>query len=206
VDAFDHQREAMVRDQLEARGITDRRVLDVMRKVKRHLFVPSDELERAYVDSPLPIGENQTISQPYIVALMTELLALQGHEKVLEIGTGTGYQSAVLAELAVEVYTVERLRSLAARAERTLRESGYQNIHVLCSDGFEGWLANAPFNAIIVTCAPDEIPSTLAGQLAEGGRMAIPVGSEWQELKLARKKDGNLIVENITAVRFVPMV
>lgn len=203
---LDRQRELMVRDQLERRGIADRRVLEVMRKVKRHLFVPDDEQVYAYEDSPLPIGEGQTISQPYIVALMTEQLSLKGLEKVLEIGTGSGYQTAILAELAKEVFTVERIKSLADRVARSFQELGYQNVHVLCGDGFAGWPEHAPFDAIIVTCAPDEIPSALAEQLAEGGRMSIPVGSDLQELRFVRKVAGRLSVDGVAGVRFVPMV
>lgn len=202
----DQLRASMVRDQLQRRGIKDLRVLAAMGKVERHLFVPDSERDSAYEDFPLPIGEGQTISQPYIVALMSELLDLRGREKVLEIGTGSGYQTAVLAELAREVFTVERVGPLAARAERSLAALGYGNISFRCDDGFAGWPEQAPFDAVMVTCAPDDIPERLGEQLAEGGRMVVPVGREWQELKLARKEKGRLSVEPIAAVRFVPMV
>jgi protein-L-isoaspartate(D-aspartate) O-methyltransferase len=177
-----------------------------MRKVKRHLFVPLIYRPLAYADSPLPIGMDQTISQPYIVALMTELLHLKGNEKVLEIGTGSGYQAAILAELAREVYTIEILEPLARRAEKMLTELNYRNIHVKIGDGFLGWPEQAPFDAIIVTCAPEEIPAPLIEQLAEGGRLVIPVGVHWQNLKLVQKTEGNLITKDIIPVSFVPML
>ena len=203
---FDRQRDAMVTKQIQARGIKDMRVIEAMRKVKRHLFVPIVTRPFAYEDSPLPIWEGQTISQPYIVALMTELLELKGSEKVLEIGTGSGYQAAVLAELTEEVYTIEILRPLAERAEKLLRGLGYKNIQVRRADGFLGWPEQAPFDAIIVTCAPEEIPEALVKQLAEWGRLVIPVGNFYQELKLLEKKDGEVFVKNIIPVRFVPMI
>ncbi|MCG2703207.1 MAG: protein-L-isoaspartate(D-aspartate) O-methyltransferase [Candidatus Omnitrophica bacterium] len=203
---FSRQRESMVKDQIQARGIQDNRVLEAMRKVKRHLFVPWLHRDLAYMDSPLPIGEGQTISQPYIVALMTELLELKGNEKILEIGTGSGYQAAILAELGKEVYTIEILKPLTSRAEKLLKEMGYQNIHVKCADGFMGWPEQAPFDAIIVTCAPEEIPAPLIAQLAEGGRLVIPVGSQWQELKLLRKIEGKEVITSVIPVRFVPMI
>lgn len=203
---FSQQRENMVREQIEARGIKDKRLLEAMRKVKRHSFVPLMHRLWAYEDGPLPIGEGQTISQPYIVALMTELLALKGNEKVLEIGTGSGYQAAILAELTKEVYTIEILEPLARRAEKLLKELGYQNIWVKCGDGFLGWLEHAPFDAIIVTCAPEEIPPPLIEQLAEGGRLVIPTGTHRQELKLVQKIEGKTVITNIIPVRFVPML
>lgn len=203
---FNQKRESMVRYQIQARGIKDSRLLEAMLKVKRHLFVPLQYRYLAYVDAPLPIGEDQTISQPYIVALMTELLGLKGNEKVLEIGTGSGYQTAILAELAKEVYTIEIVEPLARRAEKILSDLGYSNIHVRRADGFLGWPQAAPFDAIIVTCAPENIPPSLIEQLSEGGRLVIPVGSSWQELKLLHKRGGKEIVSDIIAVRFVPMV
>ncbi len=203
---FKALRENMVKHQIEERGITDKGVLAAMRKVERHWFVPKSYWYAAYNDSPLPIGEGQTISQPYIVALMTQLLALQGREKVLEIGTGSGYQAAVLAELAGEVYTVEIVTPLCERAEKRLKMLGYKNIQVKCADGFNGWPEHAPFDAIIVTCAPEAAPPKLIEQLAEGGRMVIPVGSGWQELKLLKKKNGKTAVINLIPVKFVPMV
>lgn len=199
-------RENMVKDQIEARGVTDKRVLAAMRKVQRHKFIPSQLRHLAYTDSPLPIGEGQTISQPYIVALMTELPKLKASEKVLEIGTGSGYQTAVLAELCAHVYTIEILEPLAARAKRLLKELGYANITVKYGDGFLGWEEFAPFDAIIVTCAPSEVPKPLIDQLKDGGRLVIPVGTFYQELKLIEKKNGKLVTKNITPVRFVPML
>jgi len=203
---FSRLREQMVRMQIEARGVKDGRVLQAMRKVKRHLFVPPIYQRLAYEDTPLPIGEEQTISQPYIVALMTELLGLIGSERVLEIGTGSGYQAAILAELAEEVYTIEIIPVLAERAEELLKRSGYINVVVKCGDGYIGWEEYAPFDAIIVTCAPEEIPQALVEQLAEGGRMVLPVGSVYQELKLIEKKNDQVRVKDIIPVRFVPMV
>ena len=203
---FNRQRQMMVRDQIVARGIKDERLLAAMRKVKRHLFVPPLYRVFSYADTPLSIGHGQTISQPYIVALMTELLALKGNEKVLEIGTGSGYQAAVLAELSKEVYTIEILKPLSERSEKLLKKLGYSNVFVKCSDGFLGWPDKAPFDAIIVTCAPDEVPAPLIEQLAEGGRLVIPVGTHWQELKLLEKKGGKVEIMNIIPVRFVPMI
>jgi len=203
---FSRERAMMVQKQLEARGITDKEVLRAMRKVKRHLFVPLAYRVFAYADTPWPIGHGQTISQPYIVALMTELLALKGDEKVLEIGTGSGYQAAILAELAKEVYSIEILKPLAGSAQRRLKELGYKNIRVKYGDGFLGWPEQAPFDAIIVTCAPEEVPAPLLEQLAEGGRLVIPVGTHWQELKILQKKEGKILVKSIIPVRFVPMM
>jgi protein-L-isoaspartate(D-aspartate) O-methyltransferase len=203
---FRHERESMVRDQIEARGVRDRRVLAAMLKVERHRFVPFELWQAAYLDSPLPIGEYQTISQPFIVALMTELLALEGHEKVLEIGTGSGYQTAILGELAREVYSLEVLKPLAESADKRLAELGYHNIHVKNADGYNGWREQSPFDGIIATCAPADIPAALVEQLAEGGRLAIPVGTFDQELVLVRKVKGQAITTKITPVRFVPMV
>ena len=205
-DRFTEAREEMVRAQIEARGIKDKRVLKVMRTVPRHKFVLPLYQRAAYSDRPLPIGYGQTISQPYIVALMTEALRLKGDEKVLEIGTGSGYQAAILAELAKEVYTIEIIPGLTKRAEKTLKKLGYENIKVKCGDGYLGWPEYAPFNAIIVTCAPDHIPQPLIDQLAEKGRMIVPVGKyPWQVLKLIQKKKGQIISTDITNVLFVPM-
>ncbi|MCK4995129.1 MAG: protein-L-isoaspartate(D-aspartate) O-methyltransferase [Candidatus Omnitrophica bacterium] len=198
-------RRDMVETQIKARGIKDERLLEAMFKVKRHLFVPAHLQNLAYSDGPLPIGKGQTISQPYIVAIMTELLNLNGDEKILEIGTGSGYQAAILAELAKEVYTIEILEPLAIQAEKTLEDLGYGNITVKCGDGYLGWLEHAPFDAIIVTCAPANIPQPLIEQLAEGGRMIIPVGVHWQELKLLEKVNGKIKTSSIIPVRFVPM-
>lgn len=198
-------RKKMVETQIKARGIKDEKVLAAMEKVERHRFVPERYREVAYEDTPLPIGEGQTISQPYIVGLMTELLELKGNEKVLEIGTGSGYQAAILAELARDVYTIEIIKVLAERAEKRLKESGYKNIKVKYGDGYLGWKENAPFDGIIITCAPPYIPKPLLEQLAEGGRMVIPVGDYYQELKLVRKVHGKIIEKSIAPVRFVPM-
>lgn len=198
-------RERMVETQIKARGVKDPRVLAAMLKVERHLFVPKDLHPTAYSDQPLPIGEGQTISQPYIVALMTELLDLKGEEKVLEVGTGSGYQAAILAELAKEVYTIEIIEKLAITAEKLLLELGYKNIKVKAGDGYLGWPEAAPFDAIIVTCAPDHIPKPLMDQLMEGGRMVIPVGEFTQELKKIVKRGGKLEATNVIPVIFVPM-
>ena len=204
---LEKRRKAMVVDQIEERGIRDRRILKVMETVPRHEFVPEEYRAFAYDDSPLPIGEGQTISQPYIVALMTECLNLEGDEKVLEVGTGSGYQAAILCELAKEVYTIEILETLAERAEELLQKLGYKNVKVKCGDGYLGWEEYAPFDGIIVTCAPDHIPRPLIDQLAEGGRMVIPVGEIAfpQVLKLVEKREGEVTVRNVVPVRFVPM-
>ncbi len=202
---FASQRYNMVERQIRSRGVKDERVLNAMLKVKRHLFVPEPYREFAYLDRPLPIGEGQTISQPYIVALMTELLALKGDEKVLEIGTGSGYQAAILAELCKEVYTIEIVEVLANRADKLLRKLGYENITVKFGDGYQGWAEHAPFDGIIVTCAPPEIPEPLLKQLKDGGRMVIPVGEYYQELKLVEKREGKIRISSVIPVRFVPM-
>jgi protein-L-isoaspartate(D-aspartate) O-methyltransferase len=204
--AFAKKRMQMVETQIKARGIKDPRLLDALLKVKRHLFVPSHLRQSAYEDRPLPIDEGQTISQPYIVALMSELLALKGTERVLEIGTGSGYQAAILAELAGRVYTIELLEPLARQSERLLKELNYKNIRAKIGDGFLGWPESSPFDGIIVTCAPEKIPPPLLEQLAEGGRLVIPVGKHWQDLKLVRKINGRTKVEDIIPVRFVPML
>ncbi len=203
---FIQLREKMVAEQIEARVVKDKRVLIAMRKVERHRFVPQKYQGLAYNDFPLPIGGDQTISQPYIVALMTELLRLSGDERVLEIGTGSGYQAAILAELAKEVYTIEILEPLAKSAETRLKDLGYKNIKVKCGDGYLGWEEFAPFDGIIVTCAPPYVPEPLIEQLAEGGRMVIPVGEYYQELKLLTKKKGKIQEQSIIPVRFVPMI
>jgi protein-L-isoaspartate(D-aspartate) O-methyltransferase len=180
-------------------------VLTAMLKVERHLFVPRDLQSQAYQDHPLPIGEGQTISQPYIVALMTELLDFTGGEKVLEIGTGSGYQAAILAELVKEVYTIEIVESLASSARKKLDELGYRNIQVRAGDGYKGWPDAAPFDAVIVTAAPDHIPQPLIDQLKEGGRLVIPVGAGFQTLKRIVKREGKVVTQDIIPVMFVPM-
>ncbi|MCJ7458149.1 MAG: protein-L-isoaspartate(D-aspartate) O-methyltransferase [candidate division Zixibacteria bacterium] len=199
------KRDWMVKTQIESRGVKDPLVLKAMRKVPRHLFVPKSYQEEAYADEPLPIGEGQTISQPYIVALMTELLGLKGEEKVLEIGTGSGYQAAILAEIAKEVYSIEIICLLAEKAESTLKELEYKNITVKCGDGYQGWKEHSPFDGIIVTAAPDHIPQPLVDQLKIGGRLVIPVGELFQELILVTKTEKGIKKENVIPVRFVPM-
>ncbi|KPK97612.1 MAG: protein-L-isoaspartate O-methyltransferase [Omnitrophica WOR_2 bacterium SM23_72] len=203
---FEAKREKMVKFQIEDRGVKDKNVLRVMRQIERHRFVPSWLRHLAYEDGPLPIGEGQTISQPYIVALMTELLQLKGHEKVLEIGTGSGYQAAILAELAGEVFSIEILAPLAERARVLLNAMGYKNIKIKRADGFLGWPEEAPFDAIIVTCAAGEIPPALVEQLKEAGRMVIPQGDAYQVLKLLIKVDGKIEEHSIIPVSFVPML
>jgi len=206
-DIYRHARERMVRNQIAARGITDTRVLEAMRKVPRHIFVEEALKDQAYGDYPLPIGEGQTISQPYIVALMTEALELKGPEKVLEIGTGSGYQTAILAELARWVYSIERYPALARRAKRILEALGYHNVIIRVGDGTRGWPEMAPFDAIIVTAAGPKIPEPLLQQLAEGGRLVMPIGDEWsQTLIKVTKKGGKLYKEDLGAVRFVKLV
>ena len=198
-------RERMVETQIRERGVKDPRVLSAMLKVERHLFVPRELQSSSYDDRPLPIGEGQTISQPYIVAFMTEQLELKGTEKVLEIGTGSGYQAAVLAELAKEVYTIEIVQSLGLSAQKRLQEMGYRNVFVKVGDGYLGWPEAAPFDAVIVTCAPDHIPIPLIEQLKEGGRMIVPVGSFSQELKKSVKRSGRIETMDVLPVIFVPM-
>ena len=202
---FKAMREKMVETQIKARGVKDPRVLSALLKVERHRFVPEEYLNSSYSDQPLPIGEDQTISQPYIVALMTELLDLKREEKVLEIGTGSGYQAAILAELAKEVYSIEIIESLASKAKNLLLELGYQNIKVKAGDGYLGWPDVAPFDAIIVTAAPDHIPKSLIEQLKEGGRMVVPVGTYTQELKKIIKRSGKIETTDVIPVVFVPM-
>jgi protein-L-isoaspartate(D-aspartate) O-methyltransferase len=205
---FQSEREQMVRQQIRARGVKDPRLLEAMAKVPREEFVPADQRPYAYQDGPLPIGEGQTISQPYIVALMTELLEVKKGARILEIGTGSGYQAAILAELTPHVYTIEIIPTLAQRAEATLRRLGYHTVEVKTGDGYLGWPEHAPFDGVIVTCAPGQVPQPLRDQLAEGGRMVIPVGPQWtsQTLYLLRKKKGKLEQTAVIPVRFVPMV
>ncbi len=204
---FDKKRKEMVQHQIIARGVTDTLVIKAMMKVKRHLFVPSEIKKYSYSDEPLPIGYEQTISQPYIVAYMTESLKLKGSERVLEIGTGSGYQAAVLAEIVKEVYTIEIVKPLAENAEKILSRLGYSNVHVRCGDGYKGWPEEAPFDAIIITAAPPKIPELLVDQLKPGGRMVVPIGTWYQELVLLIKnKDGSVEKKRLLPVRFVPMV
>jgi len=204
-DEYEVMRRRMVEEQIIARGIRDKQVIDAMLKVPRHLFVPYILQGNAYDDRPLPIGEEQTISQPYIVALMTELLELKGNENVLEIGTGSGYQAAILAEIVKQVYTIEIVESLAQSASSRLSKMNYTNIKVKYGDGYQGWEEYSPFDGIIVTAAPDHIPEPLIKQLKIGGRMVIPVGSRYQELKLIRKTEQEIIETDVIPVIFVPM-
>lgn len=204
-DSLTAKRQYMVEKQIKARGIKDKRVLSAMLKVERHLFVPENYRSQAYDDHPLPIGEGQTISQPYIVALMTELLQLKGHEKVLEIGTGSGYQAAILAELCQEVHTIEIVKALAESSKKILKKLKYNNVYVYHGDGYLGKKEYAPFDGIIVTCAPPYVPQPLKDQLKEGGRMVIPVGEYNQELMVLMKVNGKIVEESVIPVRFVPM-
>src|SRR5438067_5484468 len=200
------ERQRMVHGQLMSRGVRDKRVLAAFSKVPREEFVPQDSRAASYTDQPLPIGYGQTISQPYIVAFMTEQLHPSSGDRVLEIGTGSGYQAAVLAGLVGEVYSIEIIESLEETAEATLQRLGYKNVHVKVGDGYKGWPKHAPFDSIIVTCAPERVPQPLIDQLKEGGRMIIPVGAKFaQELYLLDKKDGRLEQSAVLPVRFVPM-
>ena len=199
------ERERMVEDQLAARGVGDARVLGAMRRVPRHRFVPESEAALAYADRPLPIGFDQTISQPYVVGFMTDALELDGEERVLEIGTGSGYQAAVLCELAREVWTIEIVPPLAERARETLEGLGYRNVHVRAGDGYLGWPEEAPFDAIMVTAAPDHVPRPLLDQLAIGGRMIVPVGDREQRLTLITRTAAGYSEREVLPVRFVPM-
>ncbi|MDH4038844.1 MAG: protein-L-isoaspartate(D-aspartate) O-methyltransferase [Candidatus Krumholzibacteria bacterium] len=200
------KRKQMVEKQMERRGITDARVLEALRAVERHRFVPETAQEDAYEDYPLAIGFGQTISQPYIVALMTESIEPKPGDRVLEIGTGSGYQAAVLSLLVKDVYSIEIVEELGLAAAERLAQLGYDNVHVRVGDGYQGWPEHAPFDAIVVTAAPPEIPQALVDQLAEGGRMVIPVGTSYQELLMVEKKNGKVSRRVITVVRFVPMV
>jgi protein-L-isoaspartate(D-aspartate) O-methyltransferase len=206
--SFKEEREAMVRSQIKARGINSEAVLEAMRKVPRHLFVPYNMREYAYTDRPLSIGFDQTISQPYIVAYMTEALGAKPGDKVLEIGTGSGYQAAVLAEMGLEVYTIEIIPKLAEMAQENLKNNGYDNVKVRCGNGYKGWPEEAPFDAIIITAAPESIPQTLVDQLKINGTMILPVGPvhSIQTLKKVVKKPKGIKQTTLLPVRFVPMI
>lgn len=203
---MDQLRTLMVKTQIQDRGVSDQRVLNAMRSVKRHEFVPGMPVNEAYADHPLPIGNGQTISQPYIVALMTELCQLRGTEKVLEIGTGSGYQAAVLSLLAREVHSIELVESLGIAAKTRLGRLGYANVTVYIGDGYQGLPKQAPFDVIILTAAPPVVPKNLIDQLAEGGILVAPEGEFMQELLRMRKTHGQVSRETITYVRFVPMI
>ena len=204
---FAINRERMIEEQLVPRGISDPRVLEAMRQVPRHLFVEDAMQAHAYGDFPLPIGSGQTISQPYIVALMTEALQLKGTERVLEIGTGSGYQAAILSRLCLRVYTIERIDALVGRARKVFDRLRYHNIVSRIDDGTEGWSAEAPFDGILVTAGGPRIPDPLLAQLADPGRLVIPVGDQGvQDLQLVEKRDGGLTVRTIEQVRFVDLI
>ena len=204
---FGAQRQRMVEQQLKPRGIKDERVLAAMAEVPREEFIPADARAGAYKDGPLPIGYDQTISQPYIVAFMTEQLGPRPSDRVLEIGSGSGYQAAILSKLVADVYTIEIVEPLAKSAQATLQRLGYKNVHIKVGDGYKGWPEEAPFDAIIVTCAPENVPPPLVDQLQDGGRMVIPVGERFaQQLYLLEKKNGQLKESVTLPVRFVPML
>ncbi|MEE9514371.1 MAG: protein-L-isoaspartate(D-aspartate) O-methyltransferase [Anaerolineales bacterium] len=207
MEAYSHERKRMVDQQMVRRGIRDERVLEAMLATPRHEFVPPEQVRQAYVDAPLPIGNSQTISQPYIVALMTELLYLKGDETVLEIGTGSGYQAAILAHLAKKVYSIERIPELAERAQSLLHSLQLENIEVVVGDGSCGLPEHAPYQAIIVTASAPEVPKPLEDQLSDGGRLVVPVGSRvGQVLELWRREGQKLVCEKLAPVAFVPLI
>ena len=203
---WEHQAREMVQSQLVSRGLKNTKLLQAMTNTPRHLFVPEKYQDMAYRDHPLPIGHEQTISQPYIVALMTEWLALEGNEKVLEIGTGSGYQAAILSQLAEHIYSIEIVQPLAVNSAKLLQQLGFKNVEVRYGDGYEGWPEHAPFDRIILTAAPEEIPQKLVDQLALGGRMILPVGKHHQQLVVITKNQTGISKKIITDVRFVPMI
>ena len=205
-DNFEKKRALMIKDQIKARDIKDSKVIDAMAKVSRHEFVPAKWRNLAYEDMSLPLGFKQTISQPYVIALMIELLALKGDEKILEIGTGSGYQAAILAEIVPEVYSIEIIPKLANLSKQRLELLGYKNIKVLCSDGYYGLQSEAPYDGIIVTCGAQDVPPALIRQLKEGGRMVIPVGEGHQKLLFITKRKGKIITKFITDVSAVPVL
>ncbi|MCI0329998.1 MAG: protein-L-isoaspartate(D-aspartate) O-methyltransferase [candidate division Zixibacteria bacterium] len=206
VDPYQKLRERMVAHQIEARGVKDQRVLGAMRKIPRHFFLPEEYIEEAYSDEPVPIGLEQTISQPYIVAVMTELLALSPKHRVLEVGTGSGYQTAILAELAGEVYSLEIVAELGKRAADLLTSLGYKNVWIKIADGYNGWAEMAPFDAIIVTACAEELPPPLLGQLKNGGRLVAPLGTEREQyLYLFIRTEEGVVKKRGVPVRFVPL-
>jgi protein-L-isoaspartate(D-aspartate) O-methyltransferase len=206
-DPFQEMRERMVTHQLRGRGVLDENVLAAMARVPREVFVPHELRERAYADGPLPIGYEQTISQPFVVAAMSEALAVGQGQRVLEVGTGSGYQTAALAEMGLQVYTVERIAALAKQAESLIGQLGYGSVQVMCSDGYDGWVEEAPFDGILVTAAAPQLPSTLIDQLKPGGRLVIPVGRFSQDLRVYRKRrDGTAGYKELFPVRFVPLL
>jgi len=207
-DIYEMKREQMVKLDIQGRGISDKKVLSAMLKVPRHLLVHQSLRDQAYADYPLPIGEGQTISQPYVVALMTEALKLKSSDRVLEIGTGSGYQAAVLAEIVKEVYSIEIKQKLAERAKNVLKKAGYNNIKCKYGDGYFGWEEFAPFDAIIITAAANHIPPPLIKQLKDGGSLILPLGSTvyYQTLTLVKKRADKVLLEQMSSVRFVPMI
>jgi len=205
-DPYLQQRLQMVEQQIERRGVKRPNVVEAMKLVPRHLFLPEALRKNAYLDGPQPIGDGQTISQPYIVALMTELLDLTGNERVLEIGTGSGYQAAVLSRLTKEVYTIEIREELGRKARKTLDGLGYANIHYRIGDGYAGWPEEAPFDAVIVTAAPEQVPQTLIDQMKVGARMVVPVGRYFQDLQVITRTEDGIRTEDAGGVRFVPMI
>lgn len=205
-DKYAEKRWDMVENQIISRGIQNSRVIDAMLKVKRHLFVPKDYIDSAYSDNPIPIEKGQTVSQPYIVALMSELLNPEPGKKILEIGTGSGYQTAILSEIGCEVYSIEIIEDIAIKTHRILDDLGYSNIKFKIGDGYEGWEEHAPFQGIIVTAAPAQIPEKLVDQLSTDGRLVIPVGDTNQELLLIEKTIEGITKKRVTSVRFVPMI
>jgi protein-L-isoaspartate(D-aspartate) O-methyltransferase len=204
-NSFSEQRQRMVSEQIKPRGIKNKAVIEAISKVPRHLFVAPSLVNWAYADSPLPIDYGQTISQPYIVAYMTEMAEINPKDKVLEIGTGCGYQAAILSELAQEVYTIEIIPELGKKAYQTLKKLGYNHVHIRIGDGYEGWPENAPYDSILVTAAPEKIPPALVNQLALNGKMVIPVGKFYQEILILTKTNDGLEKERTIPVRFVPM-
>lgn len=204
-NGFVNERKRMVEEQIISRGIKDKKLLEAMLEVPRHKFVPEEWQEYSYSDGPLPIGYGQTISQPYIVALMTELLGLSSGDKVLEIGTGSGYQAAILSRIGCSVYTVEIVKELSESAENAIIELGYENVHFRVGDGYEGWEEYSPYDAIVVTASPPEIPQPLLDQLKTGGKMVMPVGKDHQELELITKTESGRDIKDIIPVAFVPM-